>query len=154
MAVDASHGEATEGAHLQLTLKNHRDGLDEARCAVLRFLGPHDPSPQLLFSLELILEETLMNVIWHAFPAGTEHPIGLSVQVEPDDIVMRFEDAGIAFDPLLAPSPTLPTSIDKAVPGGLGLLLVRKFSKSVAYERRGDRNCMTVRVARVAAQQA
>lgn len=148
MAGAASQPGAADDSQLLLTLTNDRDGFDETRLAVLRLLAPHAPSPQLLFNVELILEETLMNVIWHAFPDDEAHPITLSVQVEPDDIVMHFEDDGIAFDPLLAPAPTLPTSIDKAVPGGLGLMLVRKFARSVGYERNAGRNCLTVRVAR------
>lgn len=148
MAGAASQPGAADDSQLLLTLTNDRDGFDETRLAVLRLLAPHAPSPQLLFNVELILEETLMNVIWHAFPDDETHPITLSVQVEPDDIVMHFEDDGIAFDPLLAPAPTLPTSIDKAVPGGLGLMLVRKFARSVHYERNAGRNCLTVRVAR------
>ncbi len=144
----ASHSGAADGSHLLLTLTNDREGFDETRRAVLRLLAPLEPAPQLLFNVELILEETLMNVIWHAFPDLDEHAITLNVQVEPDDIVMRFEDDGIAFDPLRATAPTLPTSIDKAVPGGLGLMLVRKFARSVTYERNAGRNCLTVRVAR------
>lgn len=148
MAGVALHTQADDGSHLQLTLTNDRAGFDETRLAVLKLLAPHAPSPQLLFNVELILEETLMNVIWHAFPDQAEHPITLSVRVEPEDVVMHFEDDGIAFDPLLAPAPNLPTSIDEAVPGGLGLMLVRKFARSVAYERNNGRNCLTVSVAR------
>ncbi|MDO9314256.1 MAG: ATP-binding protein [Burkholderiaceae bacterium] len=148
MGGSASQSGAADGSHLLLTLTNDRDGFDETRLAVLRLLAPHDPSAQLLFNVELILEESLMNVIWHAFPDKEAHPITLNVRVEAEDIVMRFEDDGIAFDPLLAPAPTPPTSIDKAVPGGLGLMLVRKFARSVAYERHAGRNCLTVRVAR------
>ncbi|MFM9915524.1 MAG: ATP-binding protein [Rhizobacter sp.] len=148
MAGAALQSGAADGSHLQLTLSNDRAGFDETRLAVLRLLTPHGPSPQLLFNVELILEETLMNVIWHAFPDSEAHSIAMSVQVEPEDIVMRFEDDGIAFDPLLASAPQLPTSIDRAVPGGLGLMLVRKFARSVAYQRIDDRNCLTVRVAR------
>jgi anti-sigma regulatory factor (Ser/Thr protein kinase) len=148
MAGVALQTQADDGSQLQLTLTNDRAGFDETRLAVLKLLAPHAPSPQLLFNVELILEETLMNVIWHAFPDQAEHPITLSVRVEPEDVVMHFEDDGIAFDPLLAPVPKLPTSIDEAVPGGLGLMLVRKFARTVAYERNNGRNCLTVSVAR------
>ena len=148
MAGAASHSEAGDGQQLLLTLANDREGFDQTRLAVLQHLAPHGASQQLLFKVELILEETLMNVIWHAFPDNEVHPITMSVQVEPEDIVMHFEDDGMAFDPLLAPAPKLPTSIEKAVPGGLGLMLVRKYARSVAYERRAGRNCLTVRVAR------
>jgi anti-sigma regulatory factor (Ser/Thr protein kinase) len=138
----------TQDAQLLLTLANDRDAFDATRQAVLDFLAPHAPSEQALFNIELILEESLMNVIWHAFSDQAEHRIDLLVQVDPQQIVLRFEDDGIAFDPLQASEPVLPTSLDDAVPGGLGLMLVRKFAKSVAYERSGGRNSLTIAVAR------
>lgn len=138
----------TQDAQLLLTLANDRDAFDATRQAVLDFLNPYAPSEQALFNIELILEESLMNVIWHAFSDQAEHRIDLLVQVDPQQIVLRFEDDGIAFDPLQANEPVLPTSLDDAVPGGLGLMLVRKFAKSVAYERSGDRNRLTIAVAR------
>jgi serine/threonine-protein kinase RsbW len=138
----------TQDAQLLLTLANDRDAFDATRQAVLDFLNPYAPSEQALFNIELILEESLMNVIWHAFSDQAEHRIDLLVRVDPQEIVLRFEDDGMAFDPLQASEPVLPTSLDDAVPGGLGLMLVRKFAKSVAYERSGDRNRLTIAVAR------
>jgi anti-sigma regulatory factor (Ser/Thr protein kinase) len=41
-----------------------------------------------------------------------------------------------------------PTPLDDAVPGGLGLLLVRKCARSVTYQRVDGNNRLTVRVAR------
>lgn len=137
-----------DGNRLRLTLVNHRDALDQARIQVLHWLERHAPTPRLVFSVELILEETLMNVIWHAHPDHAEHLIRLEMVVDAADVVMRFEDDGVPFDPLQAPAPIAPTSIDDAVPGGLGLLLVRKCARDVSYERRDGINRLTVRVAR------
>jgi anti-sigma regulatory factor (Ser/Thr protein kinase) len=41
----------------------------------------------------------------------------------------------------------MPSSIDIAVPGGLGLMLVRKFAQSMSYERTDGRNCLRIRIA-------
>ncbi len=136
------------GDRLLLTLANRRDALDETRTRVIHWLQRHAPTPKLVFNVELILEETLMNVIWHAHTDQAEHLIRLAVQVDADDVVLRFEDDGVPFDPLQATPPAVPTSIDDAVPGGLGLMLVRKCSRSVVYQRVDGNNCLTVRVAR------
>lgn len=137
-----------DGGRLLLTLANHRDALDKTRTRVIHWLQRHAPTSKLVFNVELILEETLMNVIWHAHTDQAEHLIRLEVQVDADDVVMRFEDDGVPFDPLRAAPPVAPTSIGDAVPGGLGLLLVRKCARSVVYQRIGGNNCLTVRVAR------
>lgn len=146
---DPSTSSAVDGRdRLLLTLANRRDALDEARILVLQWLEQHIPSPKLVFNVELILEETLMNVIWHAHPDHAEHLIRLELAVDAANVLMRFEDDGVPFDPLQAPPPVPPTSIDDAVPGGLGLLLVRKCARDVTYERLDGINCLTVRVAR------
>jgi serine/threonine-protein kinase RsbW len=139
---------SANGEHLALSLVNDRSALEPARQAVLKFLLPHALGRHALFNVELILEETLTNVIRHAFTDDAAHPIDLSVEVETGEIVMRFEDHGIAFNPLDARPTPLPTSIDDAAPGGLGLMLVRKHANSIAYERRDGHNCLTIRVAR------
>lgn len=133
---------------LLLTLANRREALDAARTRVIHWLQRHAPTPTLVFNVELILEETLMNVIWHAHTDQAEHLIRLAVQVDADDVTMRFEDDGVPFDPLQAATPVAPTSIDDAVPGGLGLMLVRKCARSVSYQRVDGNNCLTVHVAR------
>lgn len=137
-----------DGNRLRLSLVNHRDALDQTRTQVLHWLERHEPTPKLVFSVELILEETLMNVIWHAHKDHAEHLIRLDMEVDAADVVMRFEDDGVPFDPLQAPPPVAPTSIDDAVPGGLGLLLVRKCARDVTYQRLDGTNRLTVRVAR------
>jgi anti-sigma regulatory factor (Ser/Thr protein kinase) len=143
----ASDGDGA-GARLLLILANRRDALDEARIRVIDWLERHSPAPKLVFNVELILEETLMNVIWHAHPDHAEHLIRLELEVDADDVVMRFEDDGVPFNPLQATPPVPPTSLDDAVPGGLGLLLVRKCARSVTYQRVDCNNRLTVRVAR------
>ena len=67
------------GAELRLTVHNDRAALEPARLAVLGFLAPAVLPPHVLFHIELILEETLMNAIWHAFDDGKAHAIELTV---------------------------------------------------------------------------
>jgi anti-sigma regulatory factor (Ser/Thr protein kinase) len=129
---------------LHLTVPNDRQSIDQVRLAVLDYLAGNSPSAKAIFHTELILEESLMNVIWHGFDEAGEQAIDVYVSICGGDIALRFEDAGRAFDPTHRPDPRLPASLDEASPGGLGLLLVRKFAKSVHYERLGGRNRLTI----------
>jgi serine/threonine-protein kinase RsbW len=137
-----------EDGRLKLSLANQREAFEPARRAVIDFLAAHAPGETLRYQVELILEETLMNMIWHAFDDHEAHRIALDVEVGPDQVVLRFDDDGIAFDPLQAAPPVLPTSIDEARPGGLGLMLVRRLARSVAYARDDGRNRLTIALAR------
>jgi len=134
-----------------LTLPNDESSLETARRAVLDHVaGCHLPA-RALYRLELVLEEILMNMVMHAFPQGGVHPIQFELQIESDALVLRFEDDGVAFDPLRAPAPSMAASIGEAVPGGLGLFLTRKAARSLEYTRAEGRNRLTVHLSRATA---
>lgn len=133
---------------LRLKLPCRLDAPEAARLAVLRFLAADPPGPRALYAVELVLEEALTNIVKYAFPDGDPHEIDLTVAVEADGIVLRFEDDGVAFDPLQAPQPKVPASIDEAVPGGLGIALLRRHCSSASYRRLDGRNVLTVLVPR------
>jgi anti-sigma regulatory factor (Ser/Thr protein kinase) len=134
---------------LHLSVPNHTDSLEPARQAVLGFLSGFSLTARSTFNIELILEETLMNAILHAFEGHTEHKIDLAINVRPDEVEMRFEDDGVSFDPLKSPAPSQPATIAAAKSGGRGLMLVRKIAKSVAYRRSDCRNYLTICIARI-----
>ena len=134
---------------LQLTLPSDETALEAARLALFAFIADQGLAPSVVFKLELVLEETLMNLIRHAFPEGGLHPIDLTVRLDPEIIELRFEDDGLPFDPLQVPLPVFPTSVEEARPGGLGLVLVRNATSAWRYERVGQRNRLTLQVARV-----
>ncbi len=124
------------------------DALEPARRAMLAFLAPHGLTERLLYKLELVLEETLMNRVWHAHPEGGAHHTELQIGVLAEAIELRFEDDGIAFNPLLAGEPALPPSLIEATPGGYGLMLTRKAATQCFYQRVDNRNVFTVQLAR------
>jgi anti-sigma regulatory factor (Ser/Thr protein kinase) len=102
----------------------------------------HELSAQVAFHLDFCLTELVTNVINYAYPGGAAPADAVAVRFlrAPTEVVLEIEDHGVAFDPLAhAPGP-LPTSLEDAQVGGLGLLLVRKFAGELRYRREGERN--------------
>jgi sigma-B regulation protein RsbU (phosphoserine phosphatase) len=135
-------------ARLQLSVGNRLAALEPTRLAVREFLSPYRLSAEAIYGVELVLEEILVNAIAYAFPAGGEHSIALTIEVLPDTLQLRFEDRGVAFDPLHTRASAAPTAIGRAPLGGRGLLLVRKFARAADYRRSHDRNQLTITLAR------
>jgi anti-sigma regulatory factor (Ser/Thr protein kinase) len=133
---------------LVLDLSSEREVLEPARLAVHAFLQPHALSDATVFNVELVLEETLMNVIWHAYAGRPGQRIGVCVRLEAGQVVIEIDDDGMAFDPRAARPAARPASIGEAQPGGLGLLLLRARAAAVDYRREGGRNHLRVAVAR------
>lgn len=130
---------------LSLTLLCERAACAKAQLAFEGLLEPLQPSPRLSFALDLVLEELLMNQVMHAHPQAAEPAaVGLQAWVVDDALVLHFTDTGIAFDPLSRPAPVAPASLDEARPGGLGLHLVRRYARELAYQRVGDTNHLSV----------
>jgi anti-sigma regulatory factor (Ser/Thr protein kinase) len=133
---------------LALTVPNVLASVETARQAMLAHLRGADVSERALYQLELVLEEALMNRVWHAFPQGGQHAIDLVLELLPDALSLSVEDEGVAFDPMQAPPQRPAASLAEAEPGGLGLLLTRKAALSCTYLRQGGRNRFTVLIAR------
>lgn len=133
---------------LRLQLPAERASVEAARLAVGDFLAPLRLPGRCIYRIELILEEVLMNIVRHGLREQAGHVIALTVRAEVDEIVMSFEDDGPAFDPLAADAPEPAKDIDDARVGGLGLVLLRSMARTLTYERKGERNRLTVGVAR------
>lgn len=95
------------------------------------------------------VEEVLVNVANHAWPAGEEHGfdvwLGLSPGAGTLQAWLRVEDDGIAFDPTQqAPVPDIEAELDDRAIGGLGIHMVRRLTDEQRYTRIDDLNVMEI----------
>src|SRR5262245_47328544 len=100
--------------------------------------------------LDHCLDEALANVIAHGGPTALASPVRLQLGVWRSNGACTAElsvaDAGVAFDPSHAASATMPrpASLAEARPGGLGLLMIRRFSDDLSYRRSEGCNHLTI----------
>jgi anti-sigma regulatory factor (Ser/Thr protein kinase) len=76
-----------------------------------------------------------------ASPSGGRFSI--EAWLEGPEARIRILDEGVPFDVAAAKDPGIETDIASASVGGRGIRLMRKFSQSLAYERRSDANILT-----------
>lgn len=79
----------------------------------------------------------------HGYGEGA--PGEITVEIERSDSLLRvcIEDDAGPFDPTSAPLPK-PVPLERASPGGRGLVLIRGLAPAVRYERRGGLNRLTL----------
>lgn len=96
-------------------------------------------------SLNLAIEEAIVNVMNYAYPKDHIGKIKLEAYV--NDIRMKFiiTDGGEPFDPTSAAEPDTNADLDDRPIGGLGIFLVRQIMDSVNYERIDGYNILTLR---------
>lgn len=139
--------ESTGGHVAELSISADGEGLSQASewlDATGLELGV--PEEQIR-RLDLCLNEALANIVAHGGQAAKASPVELQFQVcgQPDatEASLRVTDAGAPFDPLVYKSKPRPKSLDEAVPGGLGLMMMHEFSDNLSYRYKEGRNQIT-----------
>jgi anti-sigma regulatory factor (Ser/Thr protein kinase) len=102
------------------------------------------------YALRLCLEEAASNVVVHGAPDEAEAGfVGLSLVPEPEALRVIVEDRCSAFDPLKVPAAQIPTGLEDARVGGLGIHLMRQYAQAIEYERRDGTNRLMLRIPRI-----
>ena len=91
----------------------------------------------------IALDEILSNVVRHAVQDETVL-IEMILVRDGDQVHVEVVDDARPFNPLLVPPPDTTSPLETREPGGLGIALVRSLTDDVRYERRGDRNRLTM----------
>jgi anti-sigma regulatory factor (Ser/Thr protein kinase) len=103
-----------------------------------KFLADSGVDTRAVHHVALVLDELLTNVATYG---GTiEPPVSIRLTISPDRVTAEVVDGGMMFDPRDDRNLEVPASVEERPIGGLGLLLVRRVTESLAYERVGDRN--------------
>jgi len=94
-----------------------------------------EPKPSIL------LDEVVSNIVRCSGASSFK----VVLDRTPEGLTMVFSDDGKPFDPTREiDDPDVTAKLESRRVGGLGMFMVKKMSKSVAYRRDGDRNVLTV----------
>ena len=88
-------------------------------------------------SINLALEEALVNSIQYAYPTDTKGEISLTAEWNDDrhDLTFTLVDSGIPFNPLSVEEADTTLGVQERPIGGLGIFLVRQLLDEVNYQR-------------------
>ena len=130
---------------LVATKEGFAAGFDELR----RGLDALSLDARARFSVELIFEEVVANLVRHGCRNGGATTLSLEVLLRDDTVQLTFLDDGVPFDPRGRPDPAPAADLEHAQVGGRGLMLIRSVSKSLEYARTPEgQNRLTVAVSR------
>lgn len=93
-----------------------------------------------MLELDLLIEEILVNISRYSYPECAAGPVTVTYSVpEPGQLTVEVSDQGIEFDPLEISPPDLTLDLARRPIGGLGILLLKSFARSLTYRR--ERGC-------------
>ena len=127
-------------ATLSLTVKTDRQELERIVSAIENLAEEDQWPPDLLFRVNLVLEELGLNIMDYGHDDATSD-IKIDLVSEGDSVTIEIIDGGRPFDPLNdAPDPDLTSGVDERRVGGLGVHFVRTLMDDVQYERSAGKN--------------
>ena len=98
----------------------------------------------LACSLNLALEEAVVNVMNYAYPHGQVGSITLESYAFDGSLKFVITDNGIPFDPTRVKAPDVTSGIEDRQVGGLGIFLVNRIMDKVEYKRMNNTNILTL----------
>lgn len=97
---------------------------------------------ELNMPINLALEEAVSNVMLYAYPGKSGQVL---VECEKSNkLVFTITDSGVPFDPTQQIDPDVTQSAEERPIGGLGIFLVRQIMDDIRYERKEDKNILTL----------
>lgn len=123
---------------ISLTIAPRHDQLEQITAAVEE-LGERDNWPlDLVFKVNLVLEELGVNVVNYS---GDASEIAVSLASDEHAVSVEIVDDGPPFNPLAdAAEPDLDAPLEDRPIGGLGIHLVREMMDELHYSREEGKN--------------
>ena len=109
--------------------------------------GEWNLNTEVLFNINLAIEEIFTNIVFYAFDDNNEHQIELRISRQNNSVKIEIEDDGKEFNPLDKPEPEhIDKPLEEREVGGLGIHFVKTIMDKVEYKRDGNKNILTLTV--------
>ena len=96
----------------------------------------------LAMSLNLAMEEAVVNVMDYAYPEWTEGEVDIEAIADETQLHFTISDSGKPFDPTAKEEVDTTLSAEERPIGGLGIHLIRQLMDNISYERRDGKNIL------------
>lgn len=129
---------------LSLNLESSLESLGQIEQAVAAFGDEQEWPADLLFHVQLVLDELATNVINHGYGASG-YDFQVMIESRPQAVRIEVVDEARPFDPLQdAPQPAIDASVEERELGGLGVHITKQLMDEMEYRRENGKNRLTL----------
>jgi sigma-B regulation protein RsbU (phosphoserine phosphatase) len=142
----AYHGSPEDAliAERRIVLKNHLAEIAAVNEKFETFAEEFGVPRPITMKFDIMFEEVLNNVISYAYNDDEDHDIEVRLKLVGERLVVTISDDGVPFNPLSAATPRTDLTLEDREVGGMGVHLVRNLVDDVSYQRRIDKNVLTL----------
>lgn len=137
--------QGTPSEQITILFKNQLSEIGRLAQVVAEFAERRHLPTNLVFEINVALEEILANIISYGYEDASEHEIMLRLSSTVEEVTAEVEDDGRPFNPLALAPPDISKPLEERPVGGLGIHLVRKVMDDVEYSRRQGKNLLVLK---------
>ena len=127
----------------EITLKAKDESLDAMNMFLEEQFDEMGLGMKLVMKLMVVMEELFVNVAHYAYPDG-KGDCKIEMNLDGDVLTIRITDSGIPFDPVAKSDPDVKAKAEDRSIGGLGIYIVKQTMTTMEYERKEDKNILTM----------
>jgi sigma-B regulation protein RsbU (phosphoserine phosphatase) len=142
----AFHGSPEDAsiAEQRIVIKNQLPEIAAVNEKFEAFAEEFDIPRSVAMKFNVVFDEVLSNVISYAYRDDEEHNIEIRMERVGKRLTVAITDDGVPFNPLNVATPRTDLALEDREVGGLGIHLVRNLVDDVSYQRRIDKNVLTL----------
>lgn len=126
------------------SLHNDESTMNEMFKKLTFFCEVNSLSYDVLCYLKIIADEIVSNIISYSDSIENNQKLIFSITRKNNNVRLKIIDFGQQFNPLLIDTPDTTSDLEERAIGGLGIYLVRQFSKEIRYQRKNEKNILTI----------
>ena len=129
----------------EITIKNEVKELENVARFVEEIGEELGLGMELQMNLNLVMEEMVSNIIFYAYPEGTQASIELMAESDGKELTFVLSDQGREFDPTVMDEADIDTNPADRELGGMGIFIVKNIMNQVTYQRLEGKNLLTMK---------
>ncbi len=129
---------------IEIKVKNRKSDISRVQQQFNAFAEENSIAKPDTRKVNVALDELLTNIASYAHPDGGEHDVEIGIELTDDRLTISIQDGGVPFNPFDAEPPDTTLSLEEREIGGLGIHLVPNLVDEADYERRLDKNVVTL----------
>jgi len=133
-----------EGELLNVTISNQLAEIDRVNDLFNDFAERCDIPMPVSLKVNMVFDELLANVISYAYSDEEAHNIDISISFDNGQLAINITDDGVPFNPFTREDPDTSLSLEDRDIGGLGIHLVKNAMDETLYQRRNNKNTVTL----------
>lgn len=128
-----------------ITLPNDVSAVPQLSSFIEEVAESHGADPSVTMSINLGIEEAVVNVMNYAYPKGTYGEIDVTASFSDNTFLFTISDAGVPFDPTKVSDPDTSLPVEERPIGGLGIHLLRQIMDEISYSYDNNRNILKLK---------